>query len=130
MTYRWTYELTPSLMTETDPEWWARRTFEGLPRVVRGGLLAGWRFGLRLRLRNDLGADGILGWHVTREPGSVTMTASGPLVSALNTVHVADGTVRWTTVVEPKNVVGRVFWAGAGRVHQLTLPLMLKRAAR
>jgi hypothetical protein len=124
-TYRWTYELTPP-RTE-DAEWWARRTFERLPRVVRSGLVLGWRFPLALRL----GPGGILGWRVSHDAdGGVRMSAEGPLCTAANIVRVVDGTVVWTTVVDPKNTLGRVIWAAAAQVHERTLPMMLRHAAR
>lgn len=126
-TYRWTYELRPGRLESTDPEWWARRTFDLLPPVIRRGMVLGWRLGLGLRL----GPGGILGWAVSQDAdGGVRMSADGPLCTAANIVRVTGGKIVWTTVVEPKNVLGRVLWAGAAQVHQRTLPLMLGRAAR
>jgi hypothetical protein len=126
-TYRWTYEFAPPHPGAHDAEWWARRTFERLPRVVRTGLVLGWRFPLALRL----GPGGILGWRVSSEAGGgVRMTAEGPLCTAANIVRVVDAGVVWTTVVEPKNRLGRVVWAAAAQVHERTLPLMLRHAAR
>ena len=132
MGYAWSYELTTSRREDRGPEQWARRTLEGAPAPVRVLLVVGWRFGMLLRLGPLRPVPGrVLGWPVVeRTPESVRVAVAGPLFDAQNTVEVAGEVVRWTTTVQYHNALGRLLWAIAAAVHQRSLPLLLKRAAR
>jgi hypothetical protein len=113
-----------------DAEWWARATFAAIPAVLRPLIRIGWSLGLRLRLAAAGSPDHVLGWVIVDdEPATLTMSAPSPLIEATNTFLV-DGTgVTWVTLVRYRTRLGRVLWSTAAPLHQLTMPLLLRRAA-
>lgn len=127
--YTSVFELAPAPIAS--PERWARAVFEGAPTAYRLALRVGWRLGLRLRLApaGDRGA--VAGWTLTPpDPRAAALTSDGPLLTARNQVDLLDGSLTWTTVVGFRNRLGRVVWTLAAPIHHLTLPWLLRRAAR
>jgi hypothetical protein len=56
--------------------------------------------------------------------------AGSAAVDTRNVVAVADGKVTWVTAVRYNNALGRILWAVATPVHQLLVPLSLRRVDR
>jgi len=111
---------------------WAAAVFGGAPAPFRLALRLGWRFGLRLRL--DGSAD-LLGWPTdgdAAEPGPDTarLVAVGALVAARNIIERPPGELRWTTTVAYRSWLGRLLWTLAAPVHHLTIPWLIRHAAR
>ena len=129
--YEWSHEMSISTLDERTAEDWLRATWEDGPRPLRILLPFAWRYGLGLRLGSRSDPSRILGWHVAAAaPHLVTVDADSRIMRAENSVHVDRGTLRWHTVVDRKNLAGRVLWAPAGVVHQWLVPRLLRRAIR
>jgi hypothetical protein len=127
--YRFGVELAPA--PPASAEDWARGALEGAPAAYRLVLQLGWRFGLVLHLARSGTPGQIAGWTTSDVgPDTVTLSASSPLVEAAHEVTFVDGIVRWTTVLRYRNRLGRLLWKAAAPVHELTMPWLLRRAAR
>lgn len=112
-------------------EQWTRTTFASAPVPLRVALLFGWRHVLRLRLGPTRSPDRVLGWSVAEDqPGAFAITAGSSLVDAMNMTLVDAGSVTWITLIRHRNALGRFLWAAAAPVHQLSIPYLLKRAAK
>ncbi len=114
-------------------EQWARAVFEGAPPLLRGVVLFGWRFFLRLRLQPLDATDQVLGWRLQRGPAgadTVTLAAASPLLRAENIVAVDGSVVLWLTVVDFEGRTGRLLWTLASPLHHVVIPSLLRRAAR
>ena len=113
-------------------EEWARVVFEGAPPLMRSCIVFGWRFVLGLHVE-PAAADRVLGWSVSSfasEPDTVTLAANSRLLAAENIVAVDATVVLWVTVVRYESRLARPFWFVAAKVHHLTIPFLLGRAAR
>jgi hypothetical protein len=123
------FETARAATDTRSPEQWARATWEGAPRGVRGFLVTGWKLGLGLRLGS--GSDHVLGWTVvTATPETIVLEARSGLLTAHNMVRVEDTRVLWTTFVRYEKPSARLLWRAAAPVHHLTLPYLLKLAAK
>lgn len=123
--------LLPAAGRSGTPEEWARAVFEGVPVPLRWLLPLGWRLVLGLRLGPRNSPRHVLGWAVTdADAGSITLESQSWLVVAENIVVVDDAGVRWVTVVRFRRRIAAAVWAVAARIHHLTVPWLLGRAAR
>lgn len=112
-------------------EQWARGVFQDPPAFVRLGLQFGWRVPLRLRLGSSKSPDTVAGWPITEStPVKCLMRADSPLMVASNSAEVDDVGVLWITVVNYRSRLGRILWSLAAPIHQWTLPIFLRIAAR
>ncbi|MFH8596636.1 hypothetical protein [Streptomyces rimosus] len=113
------------------PEAWARIVFEGAPVALQRCLYAAWRGGLGLRLGPRGARRHVLGWPITATgPGSITLEARSPLLTARNVICTGGSLVTWSTFVHVTGRTGRAVWASAAPLHHRTVPLLLKRATR
>jgi hypothetical protein len=112
-------------------EAWARAAFGAVPAVARLVLLVGWRYVLWLRLGPTRSADHVLGWTIAeRRPDRFAMSAPSPLIAAMNVILVDAAGVTWVTAVRYRRLLGRLLWRAAAPLHQLTIPYLLRRAAK
>ena len=113
------------------PQQWARGCLEGAPGWLRVLLVFGWRHVLRLRLGPLATPGTVLGWHVVDDsPDAVTISAGSPLLEAQHH-FVRDGdAITWITVVRTHTRAGRILWRCIAPGHELSMPLLLRRAAR
>ena len=113
------------------PEQWARGCFEGAPAVLRVLLVLGWRLAFRLRLGERRSATTVLGWFVTDSgPDSTTLSAGSPLIESQQVfVRDGDGLV-WVTLVRFHTRAGRFLWRLVAPGHELSMPFLLRHAAR
>lgn len=129
--YAVAFRLDPIPRNVATAEHWARAVFEGPPGVVRLGLQFGWRVLLRLKLGSSTSLDTVAGWPVAESTSTrCVLRASSPLMSATNSATVDDAGVLWLTEVNFNSRLGHVLWALAAPIHQLTLPIFLRMAAR
>jgi hypothetical protein len=113
------------------PEQWARAVFESMPALLRLPILAGWRWGLRLRLQPLADPTAVLGWtFAASEPGHAVLRVGSPLLQARVVVEVHDARVVHTTLVGYAGRLGSVMWALATPIHELFMPILMNRAAR
>jgi hypothetical protein len=121
-------------------EWWARAVFEGAPTVLRAVIVVGWRLFLGLRLEPPDAPAQVLGWRIESDTesdtenhiaqgGSITLSASSPLLRAENMVAVDETVVLWITVVHFERRLGQVLWTVASALHHMVIPFLLGRAA-
>jgi hypothetical protein len=107
---------------------WARGVFEDAPSWFRPLVVLGWRRMLGLRLTDR---QGVLGWRADIDtPDRCRLVGASPLLDATNEIRCGDGTVLWITTVQPRSRTGRLLWAAAAPPHHLTIPWLLRRAAR
>ncbi|WP_375483069.1 DUF2867 domain-containing protein [uncultured Jatrophihabitans sp.] len=113
------------------PEQWARGTFERAPSIVRYMLLLGWRLAFRLRLGSRTSAGTVLGWYVTESSADLaTVSAGSKLLEAQHHfLRDSDGIV-WVTLVRAHTRAGRLVWRAIAPMHELSMPLLLRWAAR
>jgi hypothetical protein len=112
-------------------EAWARQVFDGPPLAFRLLLRLGWRYGLRLHLARAGQPRAIAGWEIVEAtPTRCRLTADSPLLVATNEAVVGTDGVRWMTTVGYRSVSGRILWTCASVLHRLTMPLLLRSAAR
>lgn len=129
--YASAFELASSGAPSRAPESWARAVFEDAPRLLRWVLLRGWRLGLGLRLGPRPSPGHVLGWAVSDAgPDTVTLGARSGLIDARNIILVEDSRVVWVTLVRFERRPGGLLWAAAAPVHHLTVPYLVRRAAR
>lgn len=113
------------------PQQWGRGCLEGAPGWLRVLLVFGWRHVLRLRLGPPATSGTVLGWFVVAdEPDFVTISAGSPLLEAQHHFLRDDTGVTWVTVVRTHTRLGRILWRCIAPGHELTMPLLLRRAAR
>jgi hypothetical protein len=111
------------------PEQWARAAWEGSPAPLRWIMLAGWRFGLGLRLGPHPSPDHVLGWPVVqRHPDAVVCAADSPILSAYNTFRRDDGHVVWSTFVYYRRPIAGLIWPLAAIAHRPLVRLALRGA--
>jgi hypothetical protein len=111
-------------------ERWARATFEGAPAAVRVAIVRGWRSALGLRLLPRGAPSSVLGWRILSSvPSAVVLATDSPLLTARLVVQVEGERVMHTTFVRLDHPLGRVVWAAAVPIHQLTIPFLLNHAA-
>lgn len=112
------------------PEQWARGCLEGAPGWLRFALVLGWTRGLRLRLGPRNSPTTVLGWYVVeRSDTSATVSAGSPLLEAQHHfVRDGDG-ITWATVVRTHTPLGRTLWRVIAPLHELSMPVLLRRAA-
>ncbi|WP_375499184.1 DUF2867 domain-containing protein [uncultured Jatrophihabitans sp.] len=113
------------------PEQWARGCLEGAPGWLRAMLVLGWTKGLRLRLGPRRSPTTVLGWYVIASTDQqATISAGSPLLECQHH-FVRDGdTITWVTVVRTHTKVGRLLWRAIAPGHELSMPILLKRASR
>jgi hypothetical protein len=125
------FEVTPS--EPRTAEEWARATLEQGPSALRGFIMFGWRFVLRLRLR--LGPSDsencVAGWPVLlRTPDTVVLgVASGAIGHARLTFRSNPAIVQAPSNVSFERPGGRAMWWVAGLLHRRILPYLLGHAA-
>jgi len=124
------FELSHPAADTRSPEQWARAVWDQAPPPVRRLLLAGWRFGLGLRLSSLDTPTHVLGWAVTSTTGrAVVLDARSRLMTARNVVELRGTRVRWTTFVRFDRRPAGTLWFLAAPVHQVMIPYLLRRAA-
>ncbi|NUP49922.1 MAG: DUF2867 domain-containing protein [Catenulispora sp.] len=135
--YSWACELSAPDAKSKTAEQWGRAVFEGAPAPVRGFVVLGWTQVLRLRLGPRPSGEHILGWRISgpapgfgKEGESLLLESRSGLITAYNVAVVNETGVLWATAVRFNNPVGRLFWRLAQPIHQLTIPRLLRRAAR
>jgi hypothetical protein len=129
--YSLAFELSDPVARSRTPEVWARAVFEGAPPLWRWVLTLGWRFGLGLRLGPIPSRWHVQGWPiVSSEAQSITLAAQSRWLSARAVFVVSDDSVTWVTLVRYDRPLGRVLWRAAAPIHHLTVPPLLRRAAR
>jgi hypothetical protein len=127
--YTSVFEVTPA--GSGPAHGWLRAVFDGAPAPYRRLLRAGWLLALRLHLASATDPAHVQGWTLAIDgPDRASLTAAGPRVAARNDVRRAGAALTWTTVVSYRSPVGRALWTVAAPVHHLTLPWLLRRAAR
>jgi hypothetical protein len=107
---------------------WARAVFAGAPAPVRGFLVAGWRFGLGLRL--SPGPDRVLGWRLHSTPDTAVLSADGRLLAAELRFRTTGSGLTLSTRVHHRTALGRLLWTLALPPHRLLVPRLLRRATR
>ena len=113
------------------PEQWARGTFERAPSIVRYALLLGWTLALRLRLGSRTSAATVLGWYVTESSADLATVSAGSKLLEAQHHFLRDGDgVVWVTLVRAHTRTGRILWRVIAPVHELSMPLLLRWAAR
>jgi hypothetical protein len=117
-------------VTGASAEEWARATFEEAPTAVRLVIVSGWRLALRLRLLPRTSPSSVLGWRIlSSTPPAIVLATDSPLLTARLVVQVDGARVVHTTLVRTERRLGRVVWAAATPIHQLTIPFLLNHAA-
>jgi len=114
----------------TDPAAVCRDVLAGAPGPVRLFLSLGWGVLLLELRRRD--PDRVLGWAVAASgPDSLVLRASSRwgLVSTL-TFTCRDDTLSFATAIRFRNRLGRAIWWPAAPIHRLSVPLLLRWAAR
>lgn len=116
---------------DISPEQWARGCLEGAPGWLRLGLVLGWTRVLRLRLGARRAPGTVLGWYVTESTGEATTLSAGSPLLEVQQHFVRDGdSVTWVTVVRTHTPLGRALWRVIAPMHELSMPILLTRAAR
>jgi hypothetical protein len=128
--YSYGYEIVRRSEDARSAEEWARAVFEGAPKLLRSMIVAGWTFGLRLRLGSRHSPERILGWEVTsNEPTVVVLGVESWALTARLVVVVRDAQGLHATFVQYEHRLGRVMWSAAAPVHRLKIPVLLGHAA-
>ena len=112
------------------PQQWARGCLEGAPVGLRQGLVLGWRHGLRLRLGPLRSPATVLGWYLTESTDErAVISAGSPLLEAQHHFVRNGDSITWATVVRTHTPLGRTLWRAVAPLHELSMPLLMKRAA-
>jgi hypothetical protein len=123
------YAMDVEAADARSPEQWARAVWEGSPAPLRWFMLAGWRFGLGLRLGARQSPDHVLGWPIVeRFPDSIVCAADSPVLSAYNAFRRDDGQLVWSTFVYYRRPIARLIWPLAAVVHRPLVRRALRRA--
>ncbi len=129
--YDYTDSFTAHLAAEDTrtPEQLARAVFEGAPRPVRGFLLAGFRFGLGLRLAHGRSAEHVFGWRIVDAgPLSITLQASSWLLTSRLLLRIEGSRVSQSTLVCFEKPIAALIWPPVAVLHRQIVPRLLRRA--
>ncbi len=130
--YDYTDSFTAQLATgdARTPEQLARAVFEGAPRPARWFLLAGFRFGLGLRLAYGRSAEHVLGWRIVDAgPRSLTLQASSWLLTSRLLLRIEASRVSQSTLVRYEKPIAALIWPPVALLHRQIVPRLLRRAA-
>jgi hypothetical protein len=112
------------------PEQWARATFEGAPRAMRWFLVAGFRFGLGLRLGPRSSSEHVFGWAIVeRGTGSITLQAQSWLLTSRLVFQTEGPRLRQSTHVRYNHRIAAVLWPPVSILHRQIVPRLLQHAA-
>ena len=108
----------------------ARAVFEGAPRALRWFLVAGFRFGLGLRLAPRSSPEHILGWEILeRTSDSITLQAQSWFLTS-RLVFQTDGLhLTQSTRVRYDRAIAALLWPPVAIVHHQIVPRLLRHAA-
>ena len=110
-------------------EQWARATFEGAARPIRGFLLIGWRGVLWLRLHPRRSPDYVLGWKIVgRGADWILLEVRSALMTAQQVFWVDEARVVQCTFVRYDRAVAAVVWPPVSLIHRRMVPYLLRRA--
>jgi hypothetical protein len=134
--FRYKYDYTDSFEAELapgdgrSPEQLARAVFEGVPRSVRWFLVAGFRFGLGLRLAPRTSPEHVLGWAIiAREPDSITVQAQSWLLTSRLVFRAHESRMTQATFVRYDRPIAAILWAPVSVVHRQIVPRLVRHAA-
>jgi hypothetical protein len=112
------------------PEQLARAVFEGVPRPVRWLLVAGFRFGLGLRLAPRASSEHVLGWAiVAREPDAITVQAQSWFLTSRLVFRGHESRVTQATFVRYDRPIAAIIWLPVSIVHRQIVPRLVRHAA-
>jgi hypothetical protein len=128
--YEDSFVATLTAGDDRSPEQCARAVFEGAQWAVRWLLVAGFRFGLGLRLAPRSSPDHILGWEILEETAdSITLQAqswflTSRLVFQLDELHLTQ-----STRVRYDRAIAAILWLPVSIIHRQIVPRLLRDAA-
>jgi hypothetical protein len=112
-------------------EQWARLAFEDAPRALRAFIVAGWTFGLRLRLGPRPSPDHVLGWTIASAATDriILSVQSGLLGTAHLVLQIEGSRIVLASFVRYEKRGARPIWSAVQPLHHQILPYLLGRAA-
>ncbi len=115
---------------ERTPEQWARAVFEEAPGPVRWFLLAGFRYGLNLRLAPRTSPAHIFGWAIIdRQPDSITIESRSWYLTSRLLFETEPAHVKLSTHVRYDRPIAKSLWPPVSILHRQILPRLLRHAA-
>jgi hypothetical protein len=113
------------------PEQWAHAVFEEAPRPVRWFLLAGFRYGLNLRLAPRTSPEHVFGWAILdRSPDSITIESRSWYLTSRLLFETDPAHVKLSTHVRYDKPIAKALWPPVSILHRQILPRLLRHAAR
>jgi hypothetical protein len=116
---------------EGSAEQWARDIFGSAPRPLYWFIIIGWIAFVRLRLGPRSSPEYVAGWTIeSSNPESVVLAADSGAATNRLVIRVGKEEVVHATFIRFERPIGRIRWAVTGPIHQLTIPYLMRRAAR